>query len=122
MLLRYRATSGARRSGLTSVGRRFFCGHRGRVVSPAGICLSQRQLQVAQLMAEGRGNKAIARELCLSLQTVKNHMTRLHRLLGVASRTEVVVLLAHWGLIDIQRAGERVAERAGVQRALDACS
>lgn len=38
--------------------------------------LTDRQLQVAELVAEGRSTKAIARILGLSRHTVRNHIVR----------------------------------------------
>ena len=56
--------------------------------------LTPRQLEVLALLAEGRSNKAIATELGLSPGTVKVHMTRIFKSLGVSNRTEAVIASA----------------------------
>ena len=53
--------------------------------------LTPRQKEVLALLAEGKSNKAIATELGLSPGTVKVHMTRIFKSLGVSNRTEAVI-------------------------------
>jgi DNA-binding NarL/FixJ family response regulator len=53
--------------------------------------LSPRQLQIVRLVARGFSNKAIARELGLREQTVKNHLARASRSLGKANRLELAL-------------------------------
>jgi DNA-binding NarL/FixJ family response regulator len=53
--------------------------------------LSPRQLQIVRLVARGCSNKAIARELGLREQTVKNHLARASRSLGKANRLELAI-------------------------------
>jgi DNA-binding NarL/FixJ family response regulator len=50
--------------------------------------LSKRELEVLRLVAEGRGNAEIAKELFLSPATVKNHVAKLLNKLGVENRVE----------------------------------
>lgn len=54
--------------------------------------VSRRQRQILELVNVGLGNKEIAAELRLSEQTVKNHMLRVFRQLGVGDRLEAVEL------------------------------
>ncbi len=61
--------------------------------------LSGREREVLRLLAEGRSNRAIARQLGLSEATVKGHVSRLLDKLNAASRLEAVVLAANTGLI-----------------------
>ena len=52
--------------------------------------LTPRQVEVLRLLEQGRSTKQIAAELHLSTETVKNHIRRLFRALGVHSRLEAV--------------------------------
>jgi LuxR family maltose regulon positive regulatory protein len=52
--------------------------------------LSNRELQVLQLIAEGLSNQEIASKLVLSLNTVKGHTRKIYGKLGVNSRTQAV--------------------------------
>jgi len=61
--------------------------------------LTPRELEVLQLLAEGKTNKAIAQELEVSSHTVKFHVTSLMGKLSAQSRTEAVVRATRFGLI-----------------------
>ena len=52
--------------------------------------LTPRQVEVLRLLEQGRSTKQIAAELHLSTETVRNHVRRLLRTLGVHSRLEAV--------------------------------
>jgi PAS domain S-box-containing protein len=52
--------------------------------------LTPRQVEVLRLLEQGRSTKQIAAELHLSTETVRNHIRRLFRALGVNSRLEAV--------------------------------
>jgi DNA-binding CsgD family transcriptional regulator len=52
--------------------------------------LTHREEQIARLVRDGLSNKAIARDLALSQPTVKTHLLRMFRKLGVSSRTELI--------------------------------
>jgi DNA-binding NarL/FixJ family response regulator len=52
--------------------------------------LTPRQSEVLRLLEQGRSTKQIADELHLSTETVRNHIRRLFRALGVNSRLEAV--------------------------------
>jgi DNA-binding CsgD family transcriptional regulator len=56
--------------------------------------LTLREREVAQLVCEGRSNKEIAENACLSLPTVKKHLHSVFRKLQVPSRTRLVALAA----------------------------
>jgi DNA-binding CsgD family transcriptional regulator len=56
--------------------------------------LTRREREVAQLACEGRSNKEIAQNACLSLPTVKKHMHSVFRKLAVPSRSRLVALTA----------------------------
>jgi DNA-binding CsgD family transcriptional regulator len=52
--------------------------------------LSERELEVLQLLATGRSNQQIAEELVVALDTAKKHVSRILDKLGVANRTQAV--------------------------------
>jgi DNA-binding NarL/FixJ family response regulator len=57
----------------------------------AFLRLTARQLDVLRLLAKGQSNKAIARDLGLSVSTVKVHLNTLFRALGARNRVEAAV-------------------------------
>jgi DNA-binding CsgD family transcriptional regulator len=59
---------------------------------PGLTLLTRREREVAQLACEGRSNKEIAQNACLSLQTVKKHLHSVFRKLQVPSRSRLVAL------------------------------
>ena len=61
--------------------------------------LTDREVQVLELLAEGLPNKAIARRLSISDQTVKFHVSSISAKLGAANRTDAVRRAARLGLI-----------------------
>ena len=54
---------------------------------PAGAELTETELRVARLAAEGRANKEIAAAMFMSVHTVEAHLSRVYRKLGLRSRT-----------------------------------
>ena len=54
--------------------------------------LTSRQLEVLMHVIDGKNNKTIAREIDLSLGTIKAHLSAAYTSLGVSNRTEAVVL------------------------------
>ena len=71
---------------------------RGR---PDDIALTQRELDVLALMAEGASNKMIARQLGISVHTVKFHVGSLLDKLDATGRTDAVAHAARRGVIDL---------------------
>lgn len=61
--------------------------------------LSPREIEVLGMLAEGLGNKTIARRLNISEHTVKFHVSSIFSKLNASSRTEAVALGARLGLI-----------------------
>ena len=61
--------------------------------------LTPREIEVLGMLAEGLGNKAIARRLGISEHTVKFHVSSIFQKLSASSRTEAVTLGARQGLI-----------------------
>lgn len=58
------------------------------------IGITPRQADVLQLLLQGKPNKEIARQLNLSVETVKDHVQAVLRALGVGSRTQAVLAVA----------------------------
>jgi DNA-binding NarL/FixJ family response regulator len=65
----------------------------------ADVVLSERELQVARLVARGRSNQQIADELLLSLETVRTYLRRMFAKLGINDRTHLAVLAHQAGLL-----------------------
>ncbi len=61
--------------------------------------LTERELQVMRLMAEGLSNQAIANQLIVALGTVKAHTASLYRKLNVTSRLQAVARSRELGLL-----------------------
>ncbi len=59
----------------------------GRDTSP----LTPREMEILEMICRGATNKEIARQLGISYQTVKNHVTAVLRKLGVKDRTQAVL-------------------------------
>jgi DNA-binding NarL/FixJ family response regulator len=78
--------------GLVAVPRR-----PGRVSGAEG--LSAREVEVLQLVADGRSNKDIGEALGLSALTVKSHLARIARKLGTGDRAEMVVVAMRAGVV-----------------------
>lgn len=63
--------------------------------------LSRRELEVLTLVAQGLNNRAIAEQLFISENTVKNHIRNIHEKLQVHSRMEAVVRAVREGVLQI---------------------
>ena len=61
--------------------------------SPLYLSLTQREIQIANLVAKGMTNAAIGKELWISHNTVKQALKRMFRKLDVASRVEMIAKL-----------------------------
>ena len=70
-----------------------------------GEGLSVRELEVLRLLAAGRSTDAIARELFLSIHTVRNHVRNILMKLGAHSKLEAVAIAARDGVIGLDEIG-----------------
>jgi two-component system, NarL family, response regulator LiaR len=61
--------------------------------------LTPRERQVLELIAQGRPNKLIARELEISEKTVKAHVSRVLEKLGVSDRTQAALYAVRQGIV-----------------------
>ena len=68
---------------------------QGSMSAPASLLedLTDREQQILELLATGRSNKEIARELGLSEKTVKHYMTNILQKLHVRNRVEAALLV-----------------------------
>jgi LuxR family transcriptional regulator, maltose regulon positive regulatory protein len=73
--------------------------HGGVVVAGLVEPLTERELEVLGLLAAGTPNRAIAKQLVVSLDTVKRHISHLFGKLGVANRTQAVARARELGLL-----------------------
>jgi len=69
-------------------------GHPEHTDALAQFKLTPRQTDVLGLLLRGQSNKLIARELDLSVETVKDHVAAVLRALGVNSRTQAVLAVS----------------------------
>lgn len=60
--------------------------------------LTQRETDILALLAEGRSNRDISRELFLSEKTVKAHLAAIFRKLGVTNRTQAAMAAVSMGI------------------------
>ncbi|WP_431955358.1 LuxR C-terminal-related transcriptional regulator [Nocardia lijiangensis] len=68
-------------------------------VRRADSTLSPREIEVLRLVADGRSNREIAKDLFLSETTVKSHLVHIYAKLGVRSRTSAVARAREQGAI-----------------------
>ncbi|MEY4909932.1 MAG: hypothetical protein RL260_3650 [Pseudomonadota bacterium] len=95
-LLRTGALSAAVEDDRLSFGGRRFDARRGSAVADRDTSLERlgmtpRQREVLALLLDGKSNKMIARDLSISVETVKDHVAAVLRTLGVNSRTQAVL-------------------------------
>jgi DNA-binding NarL/FixJ family response regulator len=57
-------------------------------VTPLADLLTRRELEILRHVTAGMSNGSIARELWVTEQTVKFHLSNIYRKLGVSNRTE----------------------------------
>lgn len=97
----------ARREELLDCIRRV---NRGETCIPASLAeklaaglssesLTGRELNVLELLAQGKSNKEIGVNLYISETTVKSHLRSIFRKLNVLSRTEAITVASRRGLI-----------------------
>jgi two-component system, NarL family, response regulator LiaR len=77
--------------------------HTTRVMAstPFYEALTERELEVLKLLAQGMPNKEIASQLVISERTAKFHVSSIMGKLGATNRTEAVSLAAQKGLITL---------------------
>ena len=98
-----RLTAGKRE--LLSILDRF----KSAIVSPKGLRprrphvpsrrLTPREREVLRLVAEGKNNTQIARELFISVNTVTRHMTNIFSKIGASNRVEAAVYATRYRIV-----------------------
>jgi len=76
---------------------------RGAVTDPLAA-MTAREREVLELISTGLANKAIARRLGISEATVKAHLTRIYKQIGVTDRTHAAL----WARERLQGRGRHV--------------
>jgi LuxR family maltose regulon positive regulatory protein len=97
----FQAAAGVPLGYLARIQRAFGPGQPARDPVSGGIVdpLTSRELEVLKMLAAGRSNQAIARELVVTLDTIKKHVGHVLGKLGAANRTEAVARARELSLI-----------------------
>ena len=82
-------------------------GHKRGTSPSSGLAdpLTPREAEVLRLVARGRANQQIARDLSISASTVKRHVERIGGKLGVRDRVRAAVRAIELGLLDERDGG-----------------
>jgi DNA-binding NarL/FixJ family response regulator len=82
-------------------GARYFCSLATERManSLAHSALTAREIEVLELLASGLSNKLIARQMDLTVGTIKSHVGSVLGKLGSSSRTQAVIVAASRGLV-----------------------
>jgi two-component system NarL family response regulator len=67
----------------------------------SGTALSARELDVLQLLGQGKSNRDVADRLAITEATVKGHVTNILSKLGVTDRTQAVLIALKRGLVHL---------------------
>ena len=70
-----------------------------RAAQPLPDPLSERELEVLRLIADGKSNREISGQLYITIDTVKKHLTHIFAKLDVRSRTQAVAHARELGLV-----------------------
>ncbi len=62
--------------------------------------LTERELEILHLLAEGHSNKDMAQQQYVSINTIKFHLKKIYQKLGVGSRVQAISHARSYGLID----------------------
>lgn len=81
-----------------AIARRVLGYFSGPMPAPAFPELTTREREVLDLVAEGRNNAEIARQLTVSIKTVRNHLSNIFSKLQVADRAQAIIRAREAGL------------------------
>jgi DNA-binding CsgD family transcriptional regulator len=73
------------------------------LMGATGVSLKSRERSILTLIGQGQSNKAIARELCISTETVKWNIKHIFRKLDVESRLQAVSKARSLGLLSVRQ-------------------
>jgi DNA-binding NarL/FixJ family response regulator len=68
---------------------------------PSAESLSEREMEVLGLVADGRSNREIAKRLYITEGTVKNHISNILRKLGFRDRTQAALYAVEHGWLEL---------------------
>ena len=63
--------------------------------------LTERELQILQMLADGCSPADVAERLFIAPKTVRNHLTKAYDKLGASSRSQAIVTALQFGLIEL---------------------
>lgn len=69
---------------------------------PPAVHLSPRERQIVALITTGCSNREVAARMGLRTQTVKNHLCRIYRKLGVPNRVQLAVFAVGHGTTELR--------------------
>lgn len=84
-----------------TVARKMLQQHPPTVSTPANNSLTERELEVLKLVAQGLDNKEIAARLVISEPTVRTHITNILTKLNLTSRTQAVLYALRQGIASL---------------------
>jgi DNA-binding NarL/FixJ family response regulator len=90
--------SAIRQAASGAVFQRISVKETGEEAAARETGITESELRVLKALAQGLSNKQIAKELFITEQTVKFHLTNVYRKLGVANRTEAARYAYQHGL------------------------
>jgi DNA-binding NarL/FixJ family response regulator len=79
---------------------------------PKSELLSDRQVEILQMIADGNSTKQAARALGITQKTVHNHLNATYRRLDTQSLTHAVLSAVRLGIIDLYSDPEPEADEA----------
>lgn len=78
-------------------------GDKHAAKSPDDPGLTERELEVLQLVGQGASNRDIADRLFIREKTAKNHLTHIFEKLGVSDRTQAALYAVRTGLVQLDK-------------------
>lgn len=76
---------------------------------PRHFDLTPREHQILDLLVTGMPNKQIAHKLGVTSHSIKHHLTRLYKKLGVRGRVEAALAAFHHGLFDVPKPPQKAS-------------